>query len=167
MRLSRSDWELTVVDNHSRDGSVDMLRREFPEARLIVNDRNVGFAKANNQAFSVCRGRFILLLNPDVVLLDSAIDRMLEILASRPDAAVLGCRLLNADRTLQRWTAGAPPGPLNVLCHFLFLYRVLPAALLPRPLFLEREPRHDAEVGWVQRRLYASAPRSARRPPLR
>jgi N-acetylglucosaminyl-diphospho-decaprenol L-rhamnosyltransferase len=149
MCLPAGSWELIVVENNSRDGSAEMVRREFPGAVLIANSENTGFARANNQAFQDCRGRYIFLLNPDVVLLDSAIDRMLDIIEVRPDVAALGCRLLNPDLSLQRWTAGAAPGLLNLICHYLFLNRLLPSRILPQSLFLEQEPGNDAEVGWV------------------
>lgn len=149
MQLAREAWELIVVDNDSGDGSAEMVRAEFPEARLIVNSENVGFGRANDLAFRVCRGRYVLLLNPDTVVLDHAVDRMLEIMESRPEIGALGCRLLNTDGSFQRWTGGNPPRVLNVACNFLLLNRILPEALLPPPLYLESEPSRDVEVGWV------------------
>jgi len=150
MRMPANCWELILVDNHSEDGSVEMLREEFPGAILMVNSENLGFAKANNQAFRICRGRYVLLLNPDTVILDHAVDRMMEILEARPDVAALGCPLLNPDRSLQqRWTGGSQPGLLNLTCHFLLPYRLLSASILSKPLCLEKEPVNDKEVGWV------------------
>lgn len=142
-------WELIVVDNDSRDGSAEMVRKEFPEAVLMANDQNLGFGKANNQAFRICRGRYVLLLNPDTVVAGHAVDRMMGIIHERSDVAALGCRLLTSDGTVQRWTGGHSPRPLNVACHFLFPYRALPAGILARPLVLEKEPIYDVEVGWV------------------
>jgi len=149
MQLPASEWELIVVDNDSGDGSVEMVRAEFPEARLIANTENVGFGRANDQAFQFCRGRYVLLLNPDTVVLDHAADRMVAIMESRPEIGALGCRLLNSDGSFQRWTGGNPPAQLNIFCHFLLLYRILPQAILPPPLYLESEPSHDVDVGWV------------------
>ena len=126
-----------------------MIREEFPRAVLLGNDQNLGFAKANNQALKICRGRYVLLLNPDTVVVDCAVDRMVEIMTERPDVAALGCRLLCSDGTVQRWTGGNSPGLLNVTCHFLFPYRALPLGILARPLVLEKEPVRDVEVGWV------------------
>ena len=149
MQLSPGEWELIVVDNDSNDGSVEMVRAEFPEARLIVNGDNLGFGRANDQAFAFCRGRHVLLLNPDTVVLDHAVDRMLAVMRARPEIGALGCQLLNSDGSFQRWTGGNPPRVLNVAANFLLLNRVLPESLLPRPLYLESQPARDVEVGWV------------------
>ena len=62
-------YEVFVVDNASKDGSVQMVEKEFPEAHLIANNFNAGFAKANNQAIRLSQGRYVLLLNPDMRLL--------------------------------------------------------------------------------------------------
>ena len=63
-RLPSEQWELLVVDNDSCDGSVEMLREEFPRAEVLVNKQNVGFARAHNQAVALGRGRPILLRTP-------------------------------------------------------------------------------------------------------
>lgn len=149
MELRQEDWELIVVDNDSGDGSVEMVGHEFPLAKVIANRENVGFGRANDQAFAMARGRYVLLLNPDTLVLDHAVDRMLEVMERGADIGALGCRLLNTDRSFQRWTGGNPPRLLNVACNFLLLNRIVPEALLPPPLYLESEPSHDVEVGWV------------------
>jgi GT2 family glycosyltransferase len=149
MQLDPQEWELIVVDNDSGDGSAEMVAAEFAHARLIANRENVGFGRANDQAFRICRGRYVLLLNPDTVVLDHAVDRMLATMDARTDVGVLGCRLLNTDGSFQRWTGGNSPRLSNVACNFLLLNRLLPEALLPPPLYLESEPTRDVEVGWV------------------
>jgi GT2 family glycosyltransferase len=149
MLMARGSWEVIVVDNASDDGSVEMIRREFPEAALLANDENVGFARANNQGFAISRGRYVLLLNPDTIVLDHAVDAMVRRMKARPEVAALGCHLVNADGSFQRWTGGNPPGKRNVACHFLLAYRFLPARILPPPLYLERKPALEIEVGWV------------------
>lgn len=149
MSLPRDDWELVVADNDSEDGTVAMLRDEFPRAKVLANNENLGFGRANNRALHECSGEFVLLLNPDTIVLDHAVDRMVETLERHREAAAVGCRLQNRDGSHQRWTGGAAPGLLNVTCHFLMAYRVLPVTMLPAPLYLEHEPRSDVEVGWV------------------
>ncbi len=149
IRLPSESWELVVVDNDSRDDSVAMLRREFPQAVVVANQENLGFGKANNQGYRLCRGEAVLLLNPDTVALGGALDEMLRVLQQRPDVGILSCRLLNADRSFQRWNGGSFPNLWNVAGHFLLLNKVLPKALLPRSLYLETEPREDVELDWV------------------
>jgi len=90
--------EVLVVDNNSCDGSVDMIKSRFPYVHVIENKANYGFAKANNQAIRRAVGKYILLLNQDVVILDNnAIKIMKEFLDSRKEAAVCGCSYINSD----------------------------------------------------------------------
>lgn len=144
-----ADAEVVVVDNASTDGSVELLRTEFPWVRLVCSSRNLGFAGGNNSGWRFCQGRFRVLLNPDTVVTDRALDRLVDWLEAHPRAAVAGCRLLNSDGTLQRWTGGARPSLPNVATHALFLDRLLPACLRPRPLFLLRDVATDQRVDWV------------------
>lgn len=149
MLLSPGEWELIVVDNNSSDDSAEMVRKDFAHATLLANQENLGFGNANNQAFLFSRGKYLLLLNPDTLVLDHAVDRMLEIMEDDPKIAALGCCLLNANGSFQRWTGGNAPNLRNVACHFLLGYKFLPAAILPRPIYLEHEPAIDVQVGWV------------------
>jgi GT2 family glycosyltransferase len=96
-----ADYETIVVDNYSQDGTVEAVRRDFPEARLIGNSRNLGFAAANNQGIVASHGRYILLLNSDTLVQDRAISRMVEHMDEHPDAGLLGCQLVNRDGSPQ------------------------------------------------------------------
>jgi GT2 family glycosyltransferase len=147
--LSPQRMQIIVVDNDSRDGSTSMVAREFPDVALIANPDNRGFGRANNQALPQCRGRYLLLLNPDTLVLDQAVRRLVEHMDLNPDVAAIGCRLLNADRSLQRWTGGAFPRTLNLASHYFFLDRLLPRRLRPAPLYLDVDVREDIEVDWV------------------
>lgn len=93
--------EIWVVDNGSSDGSQEMVRQEFPEVHLIANTDNKGFAAANNQAFPLCQGEYVLLLNSDTVVLDGALDKMVAHMHGHDRVGALGCKLLNADGSLQ------------------------------------------------------------------
>ena len=141
--------ELVVVDNASRDGSAGMVREHFPQVTLIANDDNLGFGRANNQALPLCHGRHVLLLNPDTRVLPGALAALVRHMDATPDAAVMGCRLLNADGSLQRWTGGAYPRLANVVNHYFFVDRLLPPAWRPMPLYLDRDVAHDIDVDWV------------------
>src|SRR6185437_11752410 len=72
---TRVSFEVFVVDNASRDNSAAMVRKNFADVKLIVNSENRGCAAANNQGIRAAAGRYVLLLNPDTVILESAIDR--------------------------------------------------------------------------------------------
>lgn len=148
-QLTRADYEVIVVDNASDDGSVAMLEREFPSVKVIASRENIGFARANNEALAQCHGRYLLLLNPDTVVSDRGIDRMLAYMESHANVGALGCRLVYPDGSFQRWTGGAMPTLWNAACHFLFLGRILPVALAGPGLFLQRDVAGDLEVDWV------------------
>lgn len=100
--------ELFVVDNASGDDSVAMVRSRFPQARLIINKENVGFATANNQAIREANGRYVLLLNPDTRLLPDALARLVRFMDDYPGAGAAGARLLNPDGSLQPSCSPAP-----------------------------------------------------------
>lgn len=93
--------EVWVVDNGSTDGSQQMVRQEFPEVHLIANRDNRGFAAANNQAFPLCQGEYVLLLNSDTLVLDGALDKMVAHMHAQAHIGALGCKLLNSDGSLQ------------------------------------------------------------------
>lgn len=87
--------EVFVVDNLSTDGSVDMIREKFPWVKLIANQENVGFARANNQAVAKARGQYILYLNPDTIIPEDCFEKCITWMDSRPKAGALGCRLID------------------------------------------------------------------------
>jgi GT2 family glycosyltransferase len=93
-------FELIVVDNASSDGSATAIAAEFPHVRLMSEIENHGFAKANNMAASQASGEYLLLLNPDTVVLEGAIDRLLDFARRAPEAGIWGGRTLHADRSL-------------------------------------------------------------------
>ncbi len=118
-------FEVIYVDNASRDGSVEMVRSEFPQVRIIENQKNEGFIRANNQAIRVSRARYVLLLNSDTVVLDNAIAKTVKFADEHPEAAVVGCRVLNPDKTLQR-SCFMYPSILNMFLAATYLYKVFP-----------------------------------------
>lgn len=89
------EGEVFVVDNHSVDGSVDMVREKFPEAHLIANQQNTGFSKANNQAIDLSKGQYVLLLNPDTVVEEDTFKTCVEFMDAHPDAGACGVKLID------------------------------------------------------------------------
>ena len=88
------NFQVVVVDNASTDGSAQMVAEQFPQVTLIQNADNRGFAAANNQAFAIARGRHILLLNSDTIVLDRAIDRCVTYMDKHLDIGALGPKVL-------------------------------------------------------------------------
>jgi len=118
-------FEVIVVDNASSDGSVEMVRSQLQQVTLVANRDNRGFAAANNQGMQIARGRYILLLNSDTVVLDGAIQKVVAFADQHPEAAVVGCRVLNRDGTLQQ-SCFKYPSLLNLLLfQNMFLIRIL------------------------------------------
>ncbi len=119
------DLEVIVIDNASTDGSVEMVKKDFPQVTLIENSKNRGFAAANNQGIDISKGRYVLLLNSDTVVLDNALAKTVAFADSHPEAAVVGCRVLNPGRTLQP-TCFMFPSILNMLLSSTYLYKLFP-----------------------------------------
>lgn len=93
--------EVIVVDNASSDGSVAMVPEDFPQVHLIANDENLGFTRGNNQAIAQCRGRYVLLLNPDTEVVGDALSTMVRYMDDHPQVGALGPQLLNPDGSVQ------------------------------------------------------------------
>jgi N-acetylglucosaminyl-diphospho-decaprenol L-rhamnosyltransferase len=93
-------FEVIVVDNASADGSADSIERDFPQVRLVRSPHNIGFARANNVAAGMAGGEYLLLLNPDTVVLDHAIDHLMTFAAEHPGAGIWGGRTVFADGSL-------------------------------------------------------------------
>jgi GT2 family glycosyltransferase len=141
--------ELIVVDNASSDGSADMVAQCFPQCRLVRSSVNLGFAAANNRAFALARGEFLVLLNPDAFLGPDALALALARMRSTPAAGLAGGRLLDEQGLLQ------PSGRLfpSLLNEWLVLSGL--AARLPRSRWFGRldrgwaDPAVAARVDWV------------------
>lgn len=149
IQMSSREFEVFVVDNASQDESVNMVRTEFPQVNLVANAENVGFGRANDQVLSECAGEYVLLLNPDTIIENHAIDVLYNHAVSMPDVAVMGCRLLNLDGSLQRWTGGAYPTFFNVFRHYFFIDKLVPARFLGPSLYLDKDEQTDIDVDWI------------------
>jgi len=116
-------YETIVVDNASGDGSVEMIRREFPWVTLVDPQANLGFGRANNLAYQHTTGRWVLLLNPDTVVLDRAIEKLVRFADAHPDAAAVGGRTLKKDGvSLERSCCWGSPGMWPLFCKALGLH---------------------------------------------
>jgi len=117
--------EIIVVDNASTDGSPDVVEEQFPEVTLIRNKENLGFAKANNIGMRASTGRYVCLINSDVVVLDGCIEKLIEFMDKNQTIGIAGPRILNPDRSLQV-SCRRFPSVWNNLCQVVGLNRVFP-----------------------------------------
>ncbi len=103
--------EIFVVDNASDDGSVELIQKNFPLVKLIANSNNAGFAKANNQALKQSSGKYILLINPDTIIQEDSINKLISFLEKNTHVGMAGCKILNPDGSLQLPCRRSFPAP--------------------------------------------------------
>jgi len=103
--------EVIVVDNASTDGSVEMLKQDFPNVHTIVNTENVGFATANNQGIDLAKGKYVLLLNPDTIIPRDAFSNCIEFMEATPNAGALGVRMIDGTGAFLPESKRSFPGP--------------------------------------------------------
>ena len=96
-----TEFEIIVSDNGSTDGSVEFIRSQYPQVRVIENGRNLRFAKANNVGIRESRGEYVLILNPDTIIHEGTLDKLLPLADSHLEGGAFGCKVLNADGSYQ------------------------------------------------------------------
>lgn len=139
--------ELVVVDNGSQDGSLSMLRDRHPEARVLVNPANRGFAAAANQGIKASVGVWPVVLNPDTVVIDGALSRLLEHAIKNPGVGIIGPRVLNPNGSLQPSRRRFPTYGNILFARKSPLYRILPDNPWSRSyLMADRDPGSVQEV---------------------
>jgi GT2 family glycosyltransferase len=127
LRQDHPASELIVVDNHSRDGSLDALRESAPApgltTRIVELPRNTGFAHGCNVGIEAAHGSLILLLNPDCEMRPDALGKLARTLDEHPEAGMVGPRLVNADGSEQRGGRRDIPNPWQIFCYIMQLHR--------------------------------------------
>lgn len=141
--------EILVVDNASTDGSAERVREAFPSARLIVNPVNLGFSAGNNVGIQAAKGRYLFLLNPDTVVHDNALETLVAFADGRPEAGIVGAKLLNGDGSLQA-SCRTFPTLVNGFFRDTPLGRLFPKNRFNRD-YLMKDWDHNSprEVDWV------------------
>ncbi len=124
--IGKLSFEIIVVDNCSEDGTVEMLKSEFPTVQLIVNDENTGYTRPNNQAMRVSKGRYLVIINPDTLVKPGAFEALAAFLDSHPEAGIVGPKVLNRDGTLQKQCRRSEARPWDAFCYFSGLSRLYP-----------------------------------------
>jgi N-acetylglucosaminyl-diphospho-decaprenol L-rhamnosyltransferase len=132
------EFEIIVTDNASTDESVELIRKRFPEVRIVQNGTNIGFGGANNAGVQIAQGEYVFILNPDTIVHEQALEKLIRYADGHPEGGAFGCRVLNADGSLQ---GTAQPNPT--------VFRYLLAALYSRWLgrFSERFVS-DMYIAW-------------------
>src|SRR5579862_1880039 len=125
--------EVVVVDHGSTDGTLELVRERFPEARIVEQD-NRGMGGGNNAGMQVVAGRYFFLLNSDAGVVGDGLERLIEFADAHPDAAVVGPRLRNQDGALQR-SVRAEPTLWRLATEYLFLRKLAPRSGLLNPLY--------------------------------
>jgi GT2 family glycosyltransferase len=120
------DLEIIVVDNNSQDGTVDQIRIQFPAVKLIRNKENLGFSRAVNQGLKVLNACYYLLLNPDTVILDHAMQNLVRFMDQTPQAGICIPKVLNKDGSLQYQCRRGEARPWEVFSYFFGLARLFP-----------------------------------------
>lgn len=143
--------ETILIDNASRDGTVQAVRERFPDVRVIENEANLGFTVANNQGIQVSSGRYILLLNSDAEVREGSLDAMVDFMDANPRVGILGPRLVYADDSHQL-SVNPFPTAWGTVTQFLMLSRLFPESRWLAPHRHALEPRDHpsvADVDWV------------------
>lgn len=118
--------EVFVVDNHSVDGSIEMLKDKFPEVILIENKDNVGFSVANNQAMKLAKGEYVLLLNPDTVVQEDTFVKVCDFMDAHPDAGGLGVKMIDGKGQFLPESKRGLPTPFVAFCKIVGLSALFP-----------------------------------------
>ena len=111
--IKKMDAEVYVVDNHSRDGSIEYVSKKFPDVNYVESNHNLGFARANNIAIRQSEGEYILLLNPDTIVGEDTISQVLDFMDAHPQAGGVGVKMLRADGTKAMESRRGLPTPMT------------------------------------------------------
>ena len=124
--LQTISHEIIIVDNHSIDGSVQFLKDKNFKVRIIENDENLGFGRANNQALKICKGKYVVLINPDTVVQEDTFSRMIDFFDNTPDASVATCKIIDPAGNFSVDCRHSIPTPSVALWKVLGLSKLFP-----------------------------------------
>jgi len=131
--MDPSTFEVIVIDNNSHDGSADTVAEYFPQATLIRSSENLGFASGNNLAATYAKGDYLLLLNPDTVVLSNAIENLLLFAQKHGGHGIYGGRTLFADHTLNPSSCWKSPSLWSLFCVASGISKLCPGSNIFTP----------------------------------
>ncbi len=121
--------DIFVVDNNSTDNSCSMVRQKFPSVSLIENKENLGFSKANNQAIRLSNAEYVLLLNPDTIIEETTLSKMVAFMDSHADAGGLGVRMIDGKGVFLPESKRGLPTPAVAFYKISGLSRLFPRSI--------------------------------------
>jgi len=122
--------EIFVVDNASKDHTVEMVHEKYPQVHLIVNQKNIGFSKANNQAIEKAIGKYILVINPDTITSVDTLHKVIHFMNQHEEAGGLGVRMINAQGKFLGESKRGLPTPWVAFSKFLGFSKFFPTSKL-------------------------------------
>lgn len=141
--------EIFVVDNSSVDGSVEMVKKKFPEVKIIANEKNIGFARANNQAINEAKGEYVLLLNPDTVIQEDTFEKTIKFMDEKKEAGALGVMMLDGKGNFLPESKRGLPTPsvaFNKVFGLSFLFRKSKTFGKYHLGYLDKNKIHEVDV---------------------
>lgn len=138
------DAEVWVVDNASKDGSLDFLQPQFPKVHFIQNEENVGFSKANNRAIRMSQSDYILLLNPDTIVTTETIHSALDWIENHPETGAVAASMHNSVGAFANESRRGIPTPLVSFCKISGLARLFPKHHIMGRYYMGYNDRHEA-----------------------
>ncbi len=137
-----TEYELIVSDNGSTDGSMEYVRANYPQAKIVSNGGNIGYARGNNTGIAAASGQYVLILNPDTIIHDRALDKWVTWADQHPAAGAFGCVVLNPDGSYQQ-----PSRPFPTLWRYWIVALYFkPLAHLFKSFVCDTYPRWDGRT---------------------
>lgn len=122
--------EIIVIDNASDDGSIELVKKNFPEVNLIESKQNLGFSKANNLGLKISKGKYICLINPDTIVEEDTFLELVNFMNTQPEVGLAGCKILNPDGTFQLACRRSFPTPWVAFTKIVGLSKLFPKSKL-------------------------------------
>ena len=143
------EYEVFVTDNHSSDDSLKMLAEKFPDVNVIANKNNAGFSKANNQAVSLSKGEYVLLLNPDTIIREDTLQQCVDFMDNHPDAGGLGVKMFDGTGHFLPESKRGFPSPMAAFAKMSGMARLFPQSRLfgqYHLTYLDQNQTHEVDV---------------------